>query len=118
MFCKSCGAEVSDQADVCIKCGVKIATTQQPPKTWLLESVLVTIFCCLPFGIAGIVNAAKVESAFYTGNIEEAIRRSTQAKKWTKLAFWIGLAVIILYAVGYAIFIATYGASILAGAGL
>ena len=28
------------------------------PKTWLVESILVTLFCCLPFGIVGIVNAA------------------------------------------------------------
>ncbi|WP_419184195.1 DUF2752 domain-containing protein [Xiashengella succiniciproducens] len=42
---------------------------QQPPKTWLGESILVTIFCCLPFGIAGIVNASKVESRFYAGEI-------------------------------------------------
>lgn len=25
------------------------------PKTWLVESILVTLFCCLPFGIVGIV---------------------------------------------------------------
>ena len=36
---------------------------QKPPKTWLVESILVTLFCCLPFGIAGIVNASKVESS-------------------------------------------------------
>jgi len=35
---------------------------QKPPKSWLVESILVTLFCCLPFGIAGIVNASRVES--------------------------------------------------------
>ena len=30
------------------------------PKTWMVESVLATIFCCLPFGIVGIINASKV----------------------------------------------------------
>ena len=34
------------------------------PKKWLIESILATLFCCLPFGIAGIVNAANVESRF------------------------------------------------------
>ena len=32
-----------------------------PPKNWLVESILVTLFCCLPLGIAGIINASKVE---------------------------------------------------------
>src|SRR5574344_900091 len=32
-------------------------TFNTPPKTWLVESILVTILCCLPFGIVGIINA-------------------------------------------------------------
>ncbi len=28
-----------------------------PPKNHLVEAILVTLFCCLPFGIVGIVNA-------------------------------------------------------------
>ena len=35
-----------------------------PPKTWLVESILVTLFCCLPFGVVAIVNSSKVESHF------------------------------------------------------
>ena len=108
MFCKNCGAEISDQADVCIKCGVKVNKDMgKPPKTWLTESILVTLFCCLPFGIAGIVNASKVESLFYKGNIEEAYNRSAKAGKWTKLAFWLGLAFIIIYAIFCIILIAS-----------
>lgn len=72
-------------------------TNQQPPKTWLVESILVTLFCCLPFGIAGIVNAAKVESRFYAGDIEGANRASADAKKWTTISFWIGIAVGVIY---------------------
>lgn len=70
---------------------------QKPPKTWLVESILVTLFCCLPFGIAGIVNASKVESRFYAGDIEGANRSSADAKKWTTISFWIGLAVGLIY---------------------
>ena len=39
-----------------------------PPKNWLVESILVTVLCCLPFGIAGIVNASKVEVLFLSGD--------------------------------------------------
>ncbi len=68
-----------------------------PPKTWLVESILATLFCCLPFGIVGIVQASKVESSFYAGRVEEAERASRDAKKWTVISFWVGLAVAILY---------------------
>ena len=70
---------------------------QKPPKTWLVESILVTLFCCLPFGIAGIVNASKVESLFYAGDIDGANRSSEEAKKWTTFSFWIGLVVGVIY---------------------
>jgi len=70
---------------------------QRPPITWLVESILVTLFCCLPFGIAGIVNASKVESRHYAGDIEGANRASADAKKWTMISFWIGIAVGVLY---------------------
>ena len=67
------------------------------PKTWLAESILVTILCCLPFGIVGIIYAVKVETLFLSGNYEAAKQSSDTAGKWTKLGFFIGLAVIIIY---------------------
>lgn len=70
---------------------------QQPPKTWLVESILATIFCCLPFGIAGIVNAAKVESQFNAGNIEGAQKASADAKKWTLISVAIGVGGVLIY---------------------
>lgn len=68
-----------------------------PPKTWLAESILVTLFCCLPFGVVGIVHAAKVESAFNAGDHDGADRASAEAKKWTMIGFWIGIVAIGLY---------------------
>lgn len=70
-----------------------------PPKTWLAESILVTLFCCLPFGIVGIVHAAKVESAFGAGDHDGADRASAEAKKWTMIGFWVGIVCISLYLV-------------------
>ncbi len=69
----------------------------RPPKTWLVESILVTLFCCLPFGIAGIVNATKVESRFYAGDYEGANIASAEAKKWTMVSLWIGVGLAALY---------------------
>jgi len=70
---------------------------QRPPKTWLVESILTTLFCCMPFGIAGIVNASKVESLYYSGNVKAANQASANAKKWTMISLWIGLVGIVLY---------------------
>ncbi len=77
---------------------------QFPPKTWLVESILVTLFCCLPFGIVGIIKSSKVESLFYAGNIEGANRASKEAKKWTLIGFAIGASGIILYLLFIVIF--------------
>lgn len=67
------------------------------PKTWLVESILVTLFCCLPLGIVGIVNAAKVNALYAAGNYEAAMKASAEAGKWTKIGFAIGLVLIIIY---------------------
>ncbi|HAH22465.1 MAG TPA: hypothetical protein DCL77_01640 [Prolixibacteraceae bacterium] len=72
---------------------------QRPPKTWLLESILATIIFCPPFGIAGIVNAAKVESRFNAGDIQGAHRAAAQAKKWTTVSVVVALAFILLFSV-------------------
>jgi len=68
------------------------------PKNWLVESILVTIFCCLPFGVVGIVFASQVNSKYDTGDYEGASKASKEAAKWTKIGFFIGLAVIVCYA--------------------
>lgn len=47
----------------------------------------------------GIVNATRVESRFYAGDIAGANQASADAGKWTKIGFWIGAAGVILYIV-------------------
>lgn len=80
------------------------------PKNWLVESILVTLFCCLPFGIVGIVFASQVNSKYDTGDYEGAWRASRDAGKWTKIGFFLGIA-------GIAIMIIFYGAVLLAALG-
>ena len=66
------------------------------PKNWLVESILVTILCCLPFGIVGIVNAAKVNSLYDQGKYDESIRSSANAKRWTMFGLIAGIIYLIL----------------------
>ena len=85
---------------------------EAPPKSWLVESILVTLFCCLPFGIAGIVNASKVESRFYAGDFEGAEIASNEAGKWTKIGFFVGISFNII---GVLIYVFIGASAILGG---
>ena len=77
------------------------------PKNWLVESILATIFCCLPFGIAGIVFAARVDSAYSAGDINGALKASAEAGKWTKVSFFVAIA-------GWVLYMLFFGAAIMA----
>ena len=82
----------------------QIPTSQSPPKNWLVESILATLFCCLPFGVAGIVFAAQVNSKYSQGDYDGALQASRDAAKWTKVSFWIGiigLAVWLIFIFGF-----------------
>lgn len=78
------------------------------PKNWLIESILVTIFCCLPFGIAGIVFASRVESSYRAGDMTGAEHNAREAAKWTKIGFFIGIAGIVIW-IGFMIVAAVAG---------
>ena len=69
--------------------------SQSAPKNWLVESILVTIFCCLPFGIAGIVFASQVNNKYALGDYKGALEASNNAARWTKIGCWIGVAGIV-----------------------
>jgi hypothetical protein len=72
---------------------------QQPqptPKNWLVESILATLFCCMPFGIAGIVFALQVNSRVAAGDYQGALEASENAGRWTKVSFWVGIAVVVV----------------------
>lgn len=86
------------------------------PKTWLVESILVTI---LPFilcssllsllGIIGIVYAAQVESFFNRGDYTASAEASRSAAKWTKIALWIAIGWVLLMVVAVILFFVFVG---------
>ena len=75
-----------------------------PPKNWLVESILATIFCCLPFGIAGIVFASQVNSKWASGDYNGALQASKDAAKWTKVSFFVQLALIAIWLLMFFVF--------------
>ena len=68
-----------------------------PPKNWLVESILVTLFCCFLPGIPAIIFAAQVNSKWANGDFEGARKASRDAALWTKIAFFIGIGLFIIY---------------------
>lgn len=81
------------------------ASVKIAPRTWLVESILITVLCCLPFGIVGIVYASKVSSLLKLGRYDEAMAASKEAGKWVKIGFFTGLIGIILYMITVYFFI-------------
>lgn len=65
--------------------------------TYLAHSIAMTLLCCLPFGIVGIVYAAKVGTMQAAGQYEEAVEASDKARMWCWLSFGCGLVGIMLY---------------------
>lgn len=66
--------------------------------TYLAQSILCTLFCCLPAGIVSIVYAAQVSSKLGAGDYAGAMQSSENAKKWAWVSFGVGLAVFVIYA--------------------
>ena len=67
------------------------------PKTWLVESILVMVLCCLPFGLVGLVYASKVETAYWAKDYAQAGRYSQSAKKWTLWGVGCAAGCVVLY---------------------
>ncbi|WP_017579835.1 CD225/dispanin family protein [Nocardiopsis valliformis] len=72
-----------------------------PPDNGLTWAI-VAVFCCWPFAIPAIVNAAKVNDLWNRGDQGGALEAQTQAKKWTKIAFILG-------SIGWVLAIVFYG---------
>ncbi|BBZ55643.1 MULTISPECIES: CD225/dispanin family protein [Mycobacteriaceae] len=77
-----------------------------PPDNNLVWGILVTIFCCLPFGIVSIVKATQVSGLWAQGRPDLAQAAADDAKKW---AMWGAIAGAVV-AVLYIIFVVVLGA--------
>jgi predicted secreted protein len=75
----------------------------QPPNNYLVWSILVTLFCCLPFGIVAIVKSSQVNGLWAQGRYAEAQASADSAKKWVIWSAVIGVVVGVIYGVLMAI---------------
>ena len=76
---------------------------------YLPQAILVTIFCCLPFGIVAIVYAAQVNGKLQAGDYEGAVTASDNAKKGCWIGFIAGIAIAILwFLIAFIVSLASY----------
>lgn len=74
------------------------ATPQEPmPSTYLIWSVLSTVFCCFVPGIVAIIFSSQVSTRYFTGDIEGAKRASSRAQIWIIVSFVLGVLSATLY---------------------
>ncbi len=61
--------------------------------TYLWQSIVAIICCCLPAGVVSLVYAIKVDPAIQAGNISAAKEASKNAKMWFWISFGVGIVV-------------------------
>lgn len=67
------------------------------PSTWLIWSVLATVFCCFIPGIIAIIFSSQVSAKYYAGDIEGAKRASRAAEIWIIVSVVLGVLAATLY---------------------
>lgn len=106
MYCTKCGTQNDGNAYRCVQCGAvlpQVPVVQQPApasydvSTYLTQAILVTLFCCLPFGIVAIVYAAQVNGLLAGGQYQMALEKSSSARTWCWVAFLCGLVPLVIW---------------------
>ncbi|MEX0953389.1 MAG: CD225/dispanin family protein [Nitriliruptoraceae bacterium] len=62
--------------------------------TWLWQSIVATLLCCLPIGIVAIIFSAQAQSAINMGDHAKAQDRARLAKILTIVAVVVGVVVV------------------------
>lgn len=79
--------------------GEREATSRERPSTWLWQSIVATVLCCVPVGIVAIVFAAQSQGALNSGDLGLAREKAAKARTWTLASIVAGLLFAIVYVV-------------------
>jgi len=63
---------------------------------YLVQAILATLFCCLPFGVVSIVYAAQVNGKLSAGDYAGAVSASNNARTWAWVSVIAGVVVVVL----------------------
>ena len=73
------------------------STVQYPPDSYLIGSIIVSTFCCMPIGLYALVNSLRVENRFARGDYGGALEASHKAKKWIIISILLSVLFWALY---------------------
>ena len=117
MFCPQCGKQNEETSLHCTQCGslINMAAPVAPPSpqqfvqppmyqgapppvpmqipNYMVQAVLVTLFCCLPLGIVGIFKASGINKKIAVGDLAGALADSNSNKTLLWIGFGVGLVV-------------------------
>ncbi len=111
MKCRFCGEEMPEGSKFCPNCGAlaepcphphEDEEQRQPRKQlsstpYIIFAILTTLLCCLPFGIAAIVFASKINARQSEGDYEGARSAADKAKIFCIIGAAGGLIVTCIY---------------------
>jgi hypothetical protein len=70
-----------------------------PPQNYLVFSILTTVLCCLPLGIASIVFSSQVNSKWNAGDQAGAVESARKAKQFAIWSAIAGVVFSVLYGI-------------------
>ncbi|XP_022096373.1 proline-rich transmembrane protein 1-like [Acanthaster planci] len=73
-----------------------MSTTVCQPDDYFGLALFVTICCCLPLGIVGLIKANDVRNRFQVGDIAGAEQASREAKTYSFLGLGFGIGIIVV----------------------
>lgn len=77
----------SQSADIPVADAVQEPVPPCPP-AYVAWSVIVTVLCCVPVGVAALILSSMTKSAYYKGNLEKAM-------KYSEITQWLIIAAIV-----------------------
>ena len=115
MFCPKCGTESSEDDRYCAQCGynlkgesrIALKSVEVIPN-YLVQAILVTIFCFPPLGIPAIIYAAQVNSKVIQGDIDGAFEFSRKAMMWCWISFGAFIVIGLIYLLAFVLPLITH----------
>lgn len=100
MICEKCEKEIPDDSTFCPLCGSQVKQpdiVEKKVPNYLVQAILVTVFCCLPTGVAAIVFAAQVNGKLQSGDYQGALKASGNVKTWCWISFGVGIVITAIF---------------------
>ncbi|MCM3886233.1 CD225/dispanin family protein [Frankia sp. R82] len=85
------------------------AEWERPVRTYLWQSLVATLLCCLPTGVIALVYASITQNRLQAGDVPGARQASARARRWCVISMIAFVAVLLTYVVAVVILVAVAG---------